>query len=253
MKSPLAVILSACRTPIGGFGGALKDHSAAGPGRHRHPRSDRPRRDRCGRRRRCDSRVRPAVRRRDECRATGGDQGWRTGGHACGNDQPGLRLGASGRRPCRGGRARRLHRRDCCRRHRIDVQRAVRAEGRALGVSDGPRRNRGHDDPRRPDRRDEPLSHGHDRGGSRDAVCGVARGSGSLCRRESAQGCRGHRERRLQGRDRRRPAAAEKGAGGAVRSRRIPARRDNGRKARCAETRLQEGRRRHRRQCLRHQ
>ena len=28
MKSPLAVILSACRTPIGGFGGALKDHSA---------------------------------------------------------------------------------------------------------------------------------------------------------------------------------------------------------------------------------
>ena len=29
MKSPLAVILSACRTPIGSFGGALKDQSAA--------------------------------------------------------------------------------------------------------------------------------------------------------------------------------------------------------------------------------
>ena len=64
----------------------------------------------------------------------------------------------------------RLHRRGRRGRHRVDVERAVRAEGRALGLSHGPRRDRRHDDSRRPDRRDAPVSHGHDGRRSRGQI-----------------------------------------------------------------------------------
>ena len=72
------------------------------------------------------------------------------------------------------------------RRHRVDVQRAVSAEGRAVGLSHGPRRGRRLDGRRGADLRDRRLPHGHHRRGRRGEVRHHARGTGRVCRREPA-------------------------------------------------------------------
>ena len=201
-SSPLAVILSACRTPIAAFGGALKDLSAADLGavviREAIARS----------------RVEPgevgdvilgcvlqAAAGMNVARQAAIKAGVpvsvpaETVNRVCGS---GLQAVVHAVEGVRMG----LHRLHRGRRDRIDVERALCAEGSALGVSHGSRRDRRHDDSRRPDRRDAPVSHGTDRGGSRREVPDFTRRSGPVRGGESAAGWCGYRFRRLQGRDR---------------------------------------------------
>ena len=180
------VILSACRTPIGSFGGALKDLSAADLGAVV---------------------VREAIARAGVAPADVGDvilgcvlqagAGMNVARQAalkaglpvevpaetvnrvCGS-------GTAGGRPCRRGDSRRLRRHDRRRRHRVDVERAVSAEGRALGLSDGPRRGDRLDARRGADLRDQRLPHGDHRRGDRHPLRRLARRSGRVCGREPA-------------------------------------------------------------------
>ena len=177
---PLAVILSACRTPIGSFGGALKDLSAPDLGaivvREAIARAEVPPADLGEVILGCVLQAAAGmnVARQAAIKAGVADRRARR------NRQSRVRLGAAGRRARGRSRAHRLHRRRGRRRHRIDVERPVRAEGRALGPSHGARRNGRHDDLGRPHRRDAPVSHGPDRRRSRNEVQRLARGPGSL-------------------------------------------------------------------------
>ncbi len=141
--------MSACRTAIGSFGGALKDVSAVDMAavviREAMTRAGVDERG-C---RRCHPRLRAAGRCGHERRATGGAEGGAAERSAGRNRQPRLRLRPPERGACRGGdpcRLRRHHRR---RRHRVDEQRAVPAEERPLGLPHGQRRGDRLDDQRR--------------------------------------------------------------------------------------------------------
>ena len=158
-----AVVLSACRTPIGSFGGVFKDLSAADLGavviREAIARAG----VEAGRHRRRDHGLRAAGRRRHERRAPGRAQGRRAGRSArrkrsIASADPGCRPSCTPSKRCRPASS-------TCpgRRHRVDEQRAVPAEGRALGLSDGQRRGHRLDAARRPHLRDQRLPHGRSR------------------------------------------------------------------------------------------
>ena len=131
-----ALILSACRTPIGSFGGASRIVSAADLGATVDSRGHRARAR--GARRASATSIMGCV-----LQAGAGmnvaRQAALKAGHAGrgarGNRQPRLRIRTSGGRARRRGDPRRLRRHDGGRRHRVDVERAVSAEGRAVGLS----------------------------------------------------------------------------------------------------------------------
>ena len=127
LKTPMTVILSACRTPIGSFGGALKTLSAVDLGAVVIREAIGARgRGACRHRRRGDG-LRAAGRRRHERGASGRAEGGRADRDSRRDRQSRVRVRSAGRRARRRGDSRRLCRRHRRRRHRVDVERAVSA------------------------------------------------------------------------------------------------------------------------------
>ena len=199
-----AVILSACRTPIGSFGGGLKDLSAADLGavviREAICRAGVQAKDLGDVIMGCVLQAGAGMNVARQAALKAGVPQEVPGG----DGEPRLRLGPAGGRPRGRGHARRLHRARAGRRHRVDEQRAVHLEGGALGLPHGARRGARLDAGRGADLRDPGLPHGHHRGGDRDPVQRQPRGPGCVRRREPASRRGGHPERLVQGRDRRR-------------------------------------------------
>ena len=153
-----------------------------------------------------------------------------------------------------GGDPRRLRRHDRRRRHRVDVQRAVPPEGRALGLSHGQRRGRRLDGRRGADLRDQRVPHGHHGRGSRRALWCVASGQDAF----AAESQRARRPRRSTTAASRREIVPvdvpqKKGDPMPIRHRRVPARRNHAGETRRAQAGVQEGRHGDRRQRLGHQ
>ena len=141
------------------------------------------------------------------------------------------------------------------RRHRVDVERAVPAEGRALGLPDGPRRGRRLDARRRADLRDQRRATWASPPKRSRARYDVSRADQDAFAAES-QRARGAGDRRTaRFKDEIVPVEVpqKKGEPRACRHRRIPACRDDGREAGGAEAGVQEGRHGHRRQRVGHQ
>ena len=170
--------------------------------------------------------------------------------------QPRLRLGPAGR----GARGRRRLRAGYA-----DIvvaggtesmsQRAVSAEGRALGLSDGQRRSDRLDAGRGPDLRDRALPHGHHRRGNRDALRHLARRSGRVRRREPApRRARRSRTAAFRRRDRRVSTSRRRRASRCVSTRdEYPRAGTTVEKLAALKPAFTEGRHRHRGQCVGHQ
>ena len=168
-----AVICEPLRTPVGGFGGSLRDVPAHDARRHGHPGADRAHRPR--RRRRsttCSSAT--ATRRWTPRRSAGSPRST----PACRSPRPGCRSTGAAARACRPSSTRRCRcrrgasERRARRRRRVDEQRAVLLDRDALGrqgrpasmLHDALARGPGH---RR--RRQLPGARRHDRDGREPA------------------------------------------------------------------------------------
>ncbi len=197
--------------------------------------------------------MRAAGRRRHERRAAGGAWSGLAGDGAWRDGQPCLRFG-----PGRGDACRRRHRGGHLgdrrrRRLRVDVQRAISAQGRAVGLSDGQRRGRRHDGGRGTDLRHRRMPHGLDRRGRRRQVRHRAVGAGCICRREPATRGRGAGGGLVRQRDRPGDAAAEEGRSRRGVARRVPSSRHDGREAGRAQAGVSERRHGDGRQRVGHQ
>ena len=125
--------------------------------------------------------------------------------------EPRVRLRAPGGRARRRGDQGRLHGRGHRGRDRVDEQRALPAEGRALGLPDGQRRGDRLHGGRGADVRDLGLPHGQHRRGSRVALPREPRRPGRVRRGKPAARRGGHCVRALPRRDRAGRGAAEEG------------------------------------------
>ena len=249
------ILVSACRTPIGSFGGALKDLSAVDLGAIVDSRGDRARRRGAGGRRRRDHGLRAAGRRRHERRAAGGAQGRR-----CPVEVPAETVN----RVCGSGLQAVVHAVEAMRVGYVDTIVAGGTEsmsnapyllqGRAVGLPHGQRGSHRLDAERRPDLRDQLVPHGDHRRGSRAAATTCRAPIRTRSRpRASVAPRAAHQDGIIQGRNRSRRRSAEERRSDARRHRRIPAAGDDGRKARGAQAGLHEGRLGDGRQCVGHQ
>ena len=195
------VIVSAARTPVGSFSGALGTLSAHELGRGRAAGGVRAGRRRGRRRGRGDPRPGAGRRRGPEPRPPGRPRRRVARCQDRVRHQPGLRL-----RPARRGarRAADPHRRKRHRRRRRHGEHEPVAALRvsARGTEDGRRRVHRHDAEGRAVGRVPRLPHGQHRGERRQQVPDHPRAAGPVRARLAAEGERGAEGRPLQGRDR---------------------------------------------------
>ena len=190
-------VVSAARTPIGKFGGALSTRPGGGARRRRHPGGRRAGRSRPRHRpdRRGPDGPGAAGRRGPGAGAPGGAASRvvrRNVGH---DDQPGLRLGAQGDHAGGGGDPRRRCRAGSRGRDGIDEPGAVSAAGRPVRLSPRQRRADRRDRPRWPVVCHRGLSHGHSRRARRDQRRRRPGGPGRLRPCVASEGDRRHRRR----------------------------------------------------------
>ena len=169
--------------------------------------------------------------------------------------QSGVRIRAAGGGARRRSDSRRLCRHDGGRRHRVDVERAVPPEGRALGLPHGQRRSDRLDAARRADLRDRDVPHGHHgRGSGRAATTCRGRIRTRLPPRASSAPCARSPKGVSRRRSSRCPVPQKKGESDRSWTRTsIPVAGTTAREARRAEAGVQEGRHGDRRQRVGHQ